>query len=58
MESSSEREKSPIASLSKTSFTPQVRAAMRRFLNEVDRKESQETAGTHKKINPMNKLCM
>ena len=57
MESSSEREKCPNESSSKSSFTPQVRAAMRSFLNEVDRKDSHEMAESLKKINTMDDLC-
>ena len=54
MESTSRRDKSPDESSARSPFTPQVRAAMHRFLSEVDQKEKAET---NKKINTMEGLC-
>ena len=54
MDSTSRRDKSP-EDKSRSSFTPQVRAAVRRFINEVDQEEREPIS--KKKVSTIEGLC-
>ena len=54
MDSTSRRDKSP-EDKSRSSFTPQVRGAVRRFINEVDQEEREPIS--KKKVSTIEGLC-
>ncbi|KAL5508999.1 hypothetical protein EMCRGX_G004275 [Ephydatia muelleri] len=55
MDSTSRRDKNP-EDKSRSSFTPQVRAAVRRFINEVDQEEREPIS--KKKVSTIEGLCV